>query len=132
MRHNQDTRNVQKESTDKKVRRQRHRRRTTRKKDRKPPATPTYFSVWVTIMAKPKMECTIFRGNELREEVVTEGIVHAESWKSRYTVRFTNKNLIEEAKKLCGGTKIFVTKGRFEERPKRAGLELRIAEYRKK
>jgi len=75
------------------------------------------------------MECTIFRGNELREEVVTEGIVHAESWNSRYRVRFTNKNLIEQAKKLCGGTKIFVTKGRFEERPKREGLELRIAEY---
>jgi len=75
------------------------------------------------------MECTIFRGNELREEVVTEGIVHAESWNSRYRVRFTNKNLVEQARNLRGGENLFVTKGRFEERPKREGLELRIAEY---
>jgi len=129
MRHYRETGNVRKESTGKKVRRQRHRRRTVRKKDRKPAATPTYFSVWVTIMSKPKNECTVFRGTELREEVVTEAIVHAESWSSRYTVRFTNKNLVEQARNLRGGEKLFVTKGRFEERPKREGLELRIAEY---
>ena len=46
------------------------RRRTGRKKDRKPQKLPTYISVEATIMTKPKNECTVFRGNELREEVV--------------------------------------------------------------
>jgi len=78
------------------------------------------------------MECTIFRGKELRQEAVTEATVHAESWNSHYTVRFTNKNLVEQARNLRGGEKLFVTKGRFEERPKREGLELRIAEFTKK
>ena len=83
-------------------------------------------------MTKPKNECTVFRGSELREEVVAEAVLHADSWSTRYTVRFTNKTLVERARNLRGGDKILVTKGRFEERPKRAGLELRIAEYIKK
>jgi len=80
-------------------------------------------------MTKPKNECTVFRGSELREEVVAEVVLHADSWNTRYTVRFTNKNLVERAKNLRGGDKILVTKGRFEERSKREGCELRVAEY---
>jgi len=80
-------------------------------------------------MTKPKNECTVFRGTELREEVTAEALIHADSWSSRYTVRFTNKNLVEQARYLRGGNKILVTKGRFEERHKRGALELRIAEF---
>ena len=105
------------------------RRRTGRKKDRKPSKLPTYISVEATIMTKPKNECTVFRGSELREEVVAEAVLHADSWSTRYTVRFTNKNLVERARNLRGGDKILVTKGRFEERSKREGCELRVAEY---
>jgi hypothetical protein len=105
------------------------RRRTGRKKDRKPQKLPTYISVEATIMTKPKNECTVFRGSELREEVVVEAVLHADSWSTRYTVRFTNKNLVERAKNLRGGDKILVTKGRFEERPRRQAKEFRIAEF---
>ena len=108
------------------------RRRTGRKKDRKPPKLPTYISVEATIMTKPKNECTVFRGSELREEVVAEAVIHADSWNTRYTVRFTNKNFVEKARNLRGGDKILVTKGRFEERPRRQGQEFRIAEFRKR
>ena len=80
-------------------------------------------------MTKPKNECTVFRGSEIREEVVAEAVLHADSWNTRYTVRFTNKSLIEKARNLRGGDKILVTKGRFEERSKREGRELRVAEY---
>ena len=80
-------------------------------------------------MTKPKNECTVFRGTELREEVTAEAVIHADTWSSRYTVRFTNKNLVEQSRKLRGGDRILVTKGRFEERHKRAALELRIAEF---
>ena len=105
------------------------RRRTGRQKDRNPQKLPTYISVEATIMTKPKNECTVFRGSELREEVVAEAVIHADSWNTRYTVRFTNKNFVEKARNLRGGDKILVTKGRFEERSKREGSELRIAEY---
>ena len=105
------------------------RRRTGRKKDRKPPKLPIYISVEATIMTKPKNECTVFRGSELREEVVAEAVIHADSWNTRYTVRFTNKTLVERARNLRGGDKILVTKGRFEERPRRQGQEFRIAEF---
>ena len=107
------------------------RRRTGRKKDRKPPKLPTYISVEATIMTKPKNECTVFRGSELREEVVAEAVIHADSWNTRYTVRFTNKNFVEKARNLRGGDKILVTKGRFEERPRRQAQEFRIAEFEK-
>ena len=80
-------------------------------------------------MTKPKNECTVFRGSEIREEVVAEAVLHADSWNTRYTVRFTNKNFVERARNLRGGDKILVTKGRFEERSKREGCELRVAEY---
>jgi len=80
-------------------------------------------------MTKPKNECTVFRGSELREEVVAEAVLHADSWNSLYTVRFTNKNLVEKARNLRGGDKILVTKGRFEERPKPEVRELRVAEF---
>lgn len=105
------------------------RRRTGRKKDRKPPKLPIYISVEATIMTKPKNECTVFRGSELREEVVAEAVIHADSWNTRYTVRFTNKTLVERARNLRGGDKILVTKGRFEERPRRQAQEFRIAEF---
>ena len=105
------------------------RRRTGRKNDRKPQKLPTYISVEATIMTKPKNECTVFRGSELREEVVAEAVLHADSWSTRYTVRFTNKTLVERARNLRGGDKILVTKGRFEERPKREVRELRVAEF---
>ena len=108
-----------------------HRRRTGRKKDRKPSKLPTYISVEATIMTKPKNECTVFRGSELREEVVAEAVLHADSWNTRYTVRFTNQNLVERARNLRGGDKILVTKGRFEERPRRQAQEFRIAEFEK-
>ena len=80
-------------------------------------------------MTKPKNECTVFRGSELREEVVVEAVLHADSWSTRYMVRFTNKNLVQQARDLRGGDKILVTKGRFEERPKREVRELRVAEF---
>ena len=80
-------------------------------------------------MTKPKNECTVFRGSELREEVVVEAVFHADSWSTRYMVRFTNKNLVQQARDLRGGDKILVTKGRFEERPKREVRELRVAEF---
>ena len=105
------------------------RRRTGRKKDRKPKKLPTYISVEATIMTKPKNECTVFRGSELREEVVALAVLHADSWSTRYTVRFTNKTLVERARNLRGGDKILVTKGRFEERPRRQAQEFRIAEF---
>ena len=105
------------------------RRRTGRKKDRKPQKLPNYISVEATIMTKPKNECTVFRGSELREEVVAEAVIHADSWNTRYTVRFTNKNLVEKARNLRGGDKILVTKGRFEKRPRRGIKEFRIAEF---
>ena len=105
------------------------RRRTGRKKDRKPQNLPTYISVEATIMTKPKNECTVFRGSEIREEVVADAVLHADSWSTRYTVRFTNKTLVERARNLRGGDKILVTKGRFEERPRRQGQEFRIAEF---
>jgi hypothetical protein len=107
------------------------RRRTGRKKDRKPQKLPIYISVEATIMTKPKNECTVFRGSELREEVVAEAVLHADSWNTRYTVRFTNKTLVERARNLRGGDKILVTKGRFEERPRRQEQEFRIAEFEK-
>ena len=107
------------------------RRRTGRKKDRKPPKLPTYISVEATIMTKPKNECTVFRGNELREEVVAEAVIHTQNWNTRYTVRFTNKNLAEKAQNLRCGDKILVTKGRFEERPRRQIQEFRIAGFEK-
>ena len=129
MRNYRDTGNATGESRGKSVRRRRHRRRMERKKDRKPQATPTYFKIEATIMTKPKNECTVFRGSELREEVVAEAVLHADSWSTRYTVRFTNKNLVESARNLRGGDKILVTKGRFEERPKREVRELRVAEF---
>ena len=71
----------------------------------------------------------MFRGSEIREEVVADAVLHADSWSTRYTVRFTNKTLVERARNLRGGDKILVTKGRFEERSKREGCELRVAEY---
>lgn len=80
-------------------------------------------------MTKPKNECTVFRQTELREEVTAEAVVNADTWSNRYTIRFTNKNSVEQARKLHSGDKILVTKGRFEERHKRAALELRIAEF---
>ena len=80
-------------------------------------------------MTKPTNECTVFRGSEIREEVVAEAVLHADSWNIRYTVRFTNKSLIEKARNLRGGDKILVTKGRFDERPQRQGREFRIAEF---
>lgn len=129
MRNYRDNGNATGESRGKSVRRRRHRRRMERKKDRKPQATPTYFKIEATIMTKPKNECTVFRGSELREEVVAEAVLHADSWSTRYTVRFTNKNLVENARNLRGGDKILVTKGRFEERPKREVRELRVAEF---
>jgi len=107
------------------------RKRTGRKKDRKPQKLPTYISVEATIMTKPKNECTVFRGSELREEVVAEAVIHADSWNTRYTVRFTNKNFVEKARNLRGGDKILITKGRFEERPRRQAQEFRIAEFEK-
>ena len=105
------------------------RRRMGRKKDRKPKKLPNYISVEVTIMTKPKNECTVFRENELREEVTVQALLHGDSWHSLYTVRFTNKNLVQQARNLRGGDKILVTKGRFEERSKREGCELRVAEF---
>ena len=105
------------------------RRRTGRKKDRKPQKLPIYISVEATIMTKPKNECTVFRGSEIREEVVADAVLHADSWNTRYTVRFTNKTLVERARNLRGGDKILVTKGRFEERPRRQAQEFRIAEF---
>ena len=104
-------------------------RKRGRKKDRKPSPPPTYFSVEATVMAKPINECTIFRGNQLREEVTVKAILHGDSWHTLYTVRFTNKNLVQQARNLRGGDKILVTKGRFEERPKREVRELRVAEF---
>ena len=105
------------------------RKKRGRKKDRKPSPPPTYFSVEATVMAKPINECTIFRGNQLREEVTVKAILHGDSWHSLYTVRFTNKNLVQQARNLRGGDKILVIKGRFEERPKREVRELRVAEF---
>jgi hypothetical protein len=105
------------------------RRRTVRKKDRKPPKLPTYISVEATIMTKPKNECTVFRGSELREEVVAEAVIHTQNWNTRYTVRFTNKNFLEKARNLRGGDKILVTKGRFEERPRQQIQEFRVVEF---
>ena len=129
MKHYKETKDIRKELTGKKVSRQRHRRRKGRKKDRKPPATPIYFSAEATVMTKPKNECTIFRRNELREEVTVKATLHTDNWDSTYIVRFTNKNLVEQARNLCGGDKIRIVKGRFEERPKRGGCELRVAEF---
>ena len=129
MRHYRDTKDIRKESSGNKVSRQTRRRRKGRKKDRKPLPQPTYFSAEVTIMTKPKNECTVFRGTELREEVTAEAVIHADTWNSRYTVRFTNKKFVEQARKLRGGDKILVTKGRFDERPQRQGREFRIAEF---
>ena len=103
--------------------------RRGRKKDRKPSAVPKYFAIDATIMTTPKNECTVFRGTELREEVTAEAVIHADTWNSRYTVRFTNKKFVEQARKLRGGDKILVTKGRFDERPQRQGREFRIAEF---
>jgi hypothetical protein len=105
------------------------RRRTGRKKDRKPPKLPTYISVEATIMTKPKNECTVFRGSELREEVVAEAVIHTQNWSTRYTVRFTNKTFLEKARSLRGGDKILVTKGRFEQRPQRHAQEFRVVEF---
>ena len=107
------------------------RRRTGRKKDREPQKLPNYISVEATIVTKPTNECTVFRGSELREEVVAEAVIHADSWNSRYTVRFTNKNFVKKARSLCGGDRILVTRGRFEERPRRLTQEFRIAEFEK-
>ncbi len=107
------------------------RRRTGRKKDRKPQKLPSYISVEATIMTKPKNECTVFRGSELREEVVVEAVLHADSWSTCYMVRFTNKNFVEQARNLRGGDRILVTRGRFEERPRRLTQEFRIAEFEK-
>ena len=105
------------------------RKKRGRKKDRKPSPPPTYFSVEATVMAKPINECTSLRGNQLREEVTVKAILHGDSWHSLYTVRFTNKNLVQQARNLRGGDKILVIKGRFEERPKREVRELRVAEF---
>lgn len=105
------------------------RRRMGRKKDRKPKNLPNYISVEVTIMTRPKNECTVFRGHELREEVTVQALLHGDSWNTRYTVRFTNKNLIDQARNLRGGDKILVTKGTFDERHKRQATEFRVAEF---
>jgi hypothetical protein len=99
------------------------------KKERKPSAKPTYFAIDATIMTTPKNECTIFRGSEIREEVTVDAVLHADGWSSRYPLRFTNKKIVEEAKKLRCGDKIHVSHGRFEERHKRKELELRVAKF---
>ena len=103
--------------------------RRGKKKDRKPSAKPKYFAIDATIMTTPKNECTIFRGREIREEVTVDAVLHADGWSSRYPVRFTNKKMVEEAKKLRSGDKIHVSHGRFEERHKRKELELRVAKF---
>ena len=129
MRYERDRKCLQPNQKRRNESRKTRRKRTGRKKDRKPPKLPIYISVEATIMTKPKNECTVFRGSELREEVVADAVLHADSWNTRYTVRFTNKTLVERARNLRGGDKILVTKGRFEERPRRQTQEFRIAEF---
>jgi hypothetical protein len=80
-------------------------------------------------MTKPKTECTVFRGTEIREEVTAEVVLQADSWSTRYLARFTSKGLLQEAKDLRGGNKILATKARFENRHKREGRELRVTEF---
>jgi hypothetical protein len=103
--------------------------RRQRKTDKNPQVLPTYFRVELTIMTKPKTECTVFRGTEIREEVTAEVVLQADSWSTRYLARFTSKGLLQEAKDLRGGNKILATKARFENRHKREGRELRVTEF---
>lgn len=104
-------------------------RRAPRGKSTKPPAEVKCFATDATVMTPPKHECSIFRGSEIREEVSVEVILHTDSWSPRYLVRFTNKHVVEKAKKLRCGDKIHICRGRFEKRYKRKESELRIAEF---
>ena len=107
----------------------RNHRRNRKRKSKGPKSDTRYFSTNATVVTIPKNECTIFRGNELRREVVLEAVLHGQDSSSRYPLRFTHKSTLESASKLKPGDQIRIVKGRFDYRHKRAETELRVAEF---
>jgi len=124
-------------------------RRTSRKQKpstSSPPSWVPYMEVGVTIKTWPSNECTLFnyaaakhkmkknhitveKTNELREEVVTRGIIHFADTSALYTIRFVHPRTIEEARKLRPGQYITVLQGRFHPRHKRDGMEFIVKEF---
>ena len=111
--------------TDKKKRRY---RKTNGKCD-KPKSTPDYFSINATVLTWPRHECTVFRGSELRQEVIVDAVIHGKDNSARYPLRFTSKAILEIASNLRPGDKIHIVKGRFDYRHKRAETEIRVTEF---
>ena len=111
--------------TDKKKRRYRKKNG----KCNKPKSTPVYFSINATVLTWPRHECTVFRGSELRQEVIVDAVIHGQDNSARYPLRFTSKASLEIASKLKPGNKIHIVRGRFDYRHKRAETELRVAEF---
>ena len=111
--------------TDKKKRRYRKKNG----KCNKPKSTPVYFSINATVLTWPRHECTVFRGSELRQEVIVDAVIHGKDNSAHYPLRFTSKASLEIASKLKPGNKIHVVRGRFDYRHKRAETELRVSEF---
>ena len=114
-----------KNDNDKKKRRY----RTKKDKGNKTKSTPDYFSINATVLTWPRHECTVFRGSELRQEVIVDAVIHGKDNSARYPLRFTSKASLKIASKLKPGTKIHIVRGRFDYRHKRAETELRVAEF---
>ena len=107
----------------------RNKRRNRKPKSKGPKSETRYFSTNATVVTTPKNECTIFRKNELRQEVTLEAVLHGQDSSSRYPLRFTHKSTLEPASKLKPGDQIKIVRGRFDYRHKRAETELRVAEF---
>ena len=106
--------------------------RRYRKRERvatRPKAEPTYFCVSATVLTTPQHECTVFRGSEIRPEITLDVMIHGVDSSALYPARFTSKPAVKLAKGLRPGTKIHISKGRFDYRPIRSETELRIVEF---
>ncbi len=105
-----------------------------------------YIKIGVTIKTWPLNEYTLFnyaaakhkirkknitveKTNELRVEVVTQGIIHGADTSALYTIRFVHPRTIEEARKLRPGQYITVLQGRFNPRHKRDGMEFIVKDF---
>jgi len=111
-----------------------------------PQSSMHYIKIGVTIKTMPSNEYTLFnyeaakrkmekkqipveKTNELREEVVTRGIIHFADTSALYTIRFLHPRTIAEARKLRPGQYITVLQGRFSPRYKRDGMEFIVKDF---
>jgi len=105
-----------------------------------------FIKIGVTIKTWPLDECTLFnyaaakhkmkrknitveKTNELRMEVVTQGLIRRADTSDLYTIRFVHPRTIEEARKLKPGQYITVLAGRFNPRHGRKGMEFIVKDF---